>query len=92
MGRGDVGLRRFRTGVCGLVIGGIGGRNDMIMSEEIDFELEYKGGGYFREKGVPVGKSARVLHGLEILEAYEVLKKRVVELEVSVARLKDVRE
>jgi hypothetical protein len=37
------------------------------MDSDIRFEdvfpYEYKGGGYFREKGIPIGESAEMLHG-----------------------------
>ena len=32
------------------------------------FPFEYKGGGYFRRKGVPEGVSAEMLHGMEAVE------------------------
>jgi len=33
-----------------------------------DFPFEYKGGGFFRQKGIPVGESAEMRHGEEIVE------------------------
>ena len=38
--------------------------------KELDelFPFEYRGGGYFRLKGVPVGKNAEILHGMEAVE------------------------
>jgi len=46
------------------------------MSEQIEkdlsleelFPFEYKGGGYFRMKGVAKGKSAEMLHGMEAVK------------------------
>lgn len=40
------------------------------MSNELKelFDYEYKGGGYFRKKGVPVGVTAPVLHGFEAVK------------------------
>lgn len=35
----------------------------------LNFPFEYKGGGYFREKGVPKGEPAKVLHGDHAIEA-----------------------
>ena len=32
------------------------------------FPFEYVGGGYFRKKGVPKGKSAEILHGMDAIE------------------------
>ena len=32
------------------------------------FPYEYSGGGYFREKGVPKGKTAEILHGMEAIK------------------------
>lgn len=40
------------------------------------FPFEYQGGGYFRRKGVPKGKSADILHGeLAIEFLYEQISK-----------------
>lgn len=46
--------------------------------KELDeiFPFEYSGGGYFRLKGVPVGKNAEILHGME---AIEYLYKKMIE-------------
>jgi hypothetical protein len=33
-----------------------------------DFPFEYTGGGFFRQKGIPVGESADMRHGEEIVE------------------------
>lgn len=35
-----------------------------------EFPFTYAGGGYFRMKGVPKGAPAPILHGIEVLEAY----------------------
>lgn len=40
------------------------------------FPFEYKGGGYFRMRGVPEGKSAEILHGMEAIKyLYEAMSK-----------------
>lgn len=31
----------------------------------MEFPFQYVGGGYFRERGVPKGKEAKMLHGME---------------------------
>jgi hypothetical protein len=43
---------------------------ESFMSRNIDelFPFEYKGGGYFRRKGVPEGQSAEILHGEEAIK------------------------
>ena len=39
------------------------------------FPFEYKGGGYFRQKGIAQGKSAEMLHGIEAVKyLYEVMR------------------
>jgi len=41
------------------------------------FPFEYKGGGYFRKKGVKKGESAETLHGDQAIEyLYEVMKNK----------------
>lgn len=35
-----------------------------------DFRFKYVGGGYFRDKNVPMGKKAEVRHGEEIIEEF----------------------
>ncbi len=35
-----------------------------------NFRFEYVGGGYFRDKTVPQGMKADILHGSEILEEF----------------------
>lgn len=32
------------------------------------FPYDYAGGGYFRERGIPVGVSAGILHGMEAIK------------------------
>jgi hypothetical protein len=32
------------------------------------FPFEYAGGGYFREKGVPNGEKAKIIHGMEAVK------------------------
>lgn len=40
------------------------------------FPYEYQGGGYFRERGIAVGKSAKILHGQEAIKyLYEAIEK-----------------
>jgi hypothetical protein len=34
------------------------------------FRFKYIGGGYFRDKTVPAGKKAEILHGDEAIEAF----------------------
>jgi hypothetical protein len=57
-----------------------------------DFPFEYKGGGFFRQKGIPVGESADMRHGEEIVE--EALKyaqarfnARIAELEARIVEM-----
>jgi len=38
------------------------------MKLEDIFPFEYSGGGYFRQKGIPVGETAAILHGNEAAE------------------------
>lgn len=33
-----------------------------------DFPYEYKGGGYFREKGKKVGEAGKLLHGEQVVD------------------------
>ena len=35
-----------------------------------EFPFEYKGGGYWRHKGVPKGDKAEILHGEQVLEEF----------------------
>ena len=35
---------------------------------ETIFPFEYQGGGYFRRKGIPQGKPAEMLHGIEAVQ------------------------
>jgi hypothetical protein len=35
-----------------------------------NFRFEYVGGGYFRDKNVPQGTKADILHGTEILDEF----------------------
>lgn len=40
------------------------------------FPFDYAGGGYFRQKGIPVGTNAEILHGMQAIEyIYEQMKK-----------------
>jgi hypothetical protein len=42
------------------------------------FDYEYVGGGYFREKGVKKGDTAKILHGMQAVEhLHELMTKRV---------------
>ncbi len=42
------------------------------------FPFEYKGGGYFRLKGVAIGKTAEILHGMEAVEyLYQKMKEDI---------------
>jgi hypothetical protein len=44
------------------------------------FPFEYVGGGYFREKGVPKGQSAKILHGMEAIKfVVEAMKEEKLE-------------
>ena len=43
------------------------------------FPFVYAGGGHFRDGTVPKGKSARILHGDEVLEEYEKFVKEHLE-------------
>jgi len=41
------------------------------------FPFEYRGGGYFRLKGVPKGVDAEILHGMQAVEyLYEQMNKK----------------
>ncbi len=37
---------------------------------EFEFPYEYVGGGWFREKDVPLGETAKIVHGMDALEEY----------------------
>lgn len=56
------------------------------------FPYEYVGGGYFRRKGVPVGKKGDSLHGQEavnhVLKQLEAARKEVAELKATVNPLR----
>jgi len=42
------------------------------------FPYEYQGGGYFREKGIAQGKSAKILHGQEAVKfLYEAVREYI---------------
>ena len=47
--------------------------SSIIESAVKDFRFKYVGGGYFRDKNIPAGKKAEVLHGSEIIEEFSKL-------------------
>lgn len=50
---------------------------ELIETTKKDFRFRYVGGGYFRDKNVPMGKKADVRHGEEIIDEFcrELLKR-----------------
>ena len=42
------------------------------------FNYEYAGGGYFREKGIKKGDTAKILHGMQAIEHLHKLMKEEV--------------
>ena len=43
---------------------------ELIETTKKDFRFRYVGGGYFRDKNVPRGKTAEIRHGEEILNEF----------------------
>ncbi len=43
---------------------------ELIEKTKADFRFKYVGGGYFRDKNVPMGKKADVRHGEEIIDEF----------------------
>ncbi len=43
---------------------------ELIERTRKDFRFKYVGGGYFRDKDVPMGKKAQVRHGEEIIDEF----------------------
>ncbi len=43
---------------------------DFLKKARSNFRFEYVGGGYFRDKNVPEGVKADILHGSEILDEF----------------------
>ena len=51
---------------------------EVIETTREDFRFKYVGGGYFRDKNVPIGEKADVRHGEEIIDEFcQELIKRV---------------
>ena len=51
---------------------------ELIERTKRDFRFKYVGGGYFRDKSIPLGKKAEVKHGEEIIDEFcQELIKRV---------------
>lgn len=58
------------------------GMKEEVPSLEELFPFEYKGGGYFRKKGVKIGKSAEMLHGMDAISyIYDKLKAEIEKTE-----------
>lgn len=52
------------------------------------FPFEYAGGGYFRQKGIPVGEKAEIIHGMKAIEfATAAAVARIAELEAKADEL-----
>jgi hypothetical protein len=43
---------------------------ELIERTREDFRFKYLGGGYFRDKNIPVGDKAEVRHGEEIIDQF----------------------
>ncbi len=43
---------------------------ELIEQTREDFRFKYVGGGYFRDKNIPMGRKADVRHGEEIIEEF----------------------
>ena len=43
---------------------------ELIERTKKDFRFKYVGGGYFRDKNIPKGKTAEVKHGEEIINEF----------------------
>ncbi len=43
---------------------------DLLREVRANFRFEYVGGGYFRDRNVPEGSKADILHGSEVLEEF----------------------
>lgn len=43
---------------------------ELIARAREDFRFKYVGGGYFRDKNIPMGKKAEVRHGEEIIDEF----------------------
>ena len=43
---------------------------ELIERTREDFRFKYVGGGYFRDKNIPMGKKAEVRHGEEIIDEF----------------------
>jgi hypothetical protein len=50
---------------------------ELIERTKKDFRFKYVGGGYFRDKSIPLGEKAEVRHGEEIMDEFcqELLKR-----------------
>jgi len=55
------------------------------MNKEEIFPYEYSGGGYFREKYVPQGQKAKIIHGMEavtpLIEKNKELEDKLIKIQ-----------